>query len=164
MLVGSPGAGVGCLSWVLGTKLPAFSLAPWLRFYICLCWCLPMCLSVDLYHKDGGVTINEWALVTWPGMDAVIVLFSGSANINWLNINLTYKNQLKVDYFKSKKYSSIKTHHELRMILKRGGVWLERWSAVKSTGCSCTLKTQVSAVTLVLVAWTPSCGFYSTRP
>lgn len=123
-----------------------------------------MCLSVDLYHKDGGVTINEWALVTWPGMDAVIVLFSGSANINWLNINLTYKNQLKVDYFKSKKYSSIKTHHELRMILKRGGVWLERWSAVKSTGCSCTLKTQVSAVTLVLVAWTPSCGFYSTRP
>lgn len=48
---------------------------------------LTKCLSVDLHYKGGRVTINGWASATWPGLDAIIVLFSGLANINWLNIN-----------------------------------------------------------------------------
>lgn len=33
------------------------------------------------------MTINGLALATWPGLDVVIVLFSGLTNINWLNSN-----------------------------------------------------------------------------
>lgn len=67
--------------------LSLLSAAIRLLFFVVYVDVLTKYLSVDLHYKGGRVTINGWAPATWPGLDAIIVLFSGLANINWLNIN-----------------------------------------------------------------------------